>query len=374
MIKKILLITFEYPIGKKYCGGVGQMVERSRQTLLDLDYEVYVLISGEFQKKSPIQLLLPDNRVLRYPNFYAFQKKHPLKHFDLIIQHFVNWTRDLRRLKTKKRQQTKIVYHFHSILRREKDSGFKTFNKFLLNQEKMIEMADHIICPSRYEYDNFNRYFPNFSDKLSLIENMVDVFPPDKKAVRNFKNRYGITAKDIVSIFVGRIERAKGAHILIKNLPQILNRRRHLKFFIIGKVLEPNLQRKLRHILKHYPRQVFYIKYLEKRQLFQLYHLSHIYINSSLSESFSLSTYEGAFCKNALLLNRLPVFERFKAGAVFFSPYNPNGDGFVHKYSDLIRNRALRRRLAQKAHQATNRFLAHRNLAGDFRHFLENLG
>ena len=45
-MKKILLISFEYPAGKEYCGGVGQIVERSRDALLALGYEVYVLISG----------------------------------------------------------------------------------------------------------------------------------------------------------------------------------------------------------------------------------------------------------------------------------------------------------------------------------------
>jgi len=369
-MKKILLMTFEYPTGKIYCGGVGQMVQQSRQALAALGHEVYVLISVDFKKKRPAQLLLPDGRLIHYPDFFSYQKEYPFKFFHVIIQHFVNWTQDLKRLKSHKGKRPEIIYHFHSILRREKDSGFRTFNKFLLNQEKMIQIADRIVCPSRYEYDNFNRYFPYYSGKLSLIENIVNVFAPDKKQIAAIRAAYGIKKNDTIAIYVGRIERAKGAHILIRHLPDILKGRRGVKVFIVGKVLERSLYRKLAAIRKEYPKQVFYIKYIEKRRLFQFYYLSDIYINTSLSESFSLSTYEGGFCRNALLLNRLPVFERFQKGALFFSPANANGDGFLHKLQTLLKNRSLRRRLGKAAHQATNQFLADRDLVQDFSRFI----
>ncbi|MFC1658926.1 hypothetical protein ACFL1D_06055, partial [Candidatus Omnitrophota bacterium] len=118
-MKKILLISFEYPVGKNYCGGVGQVVKQCRDALLELGYEVYVLITAEFFKKHPVKLLLPDNCLVRYPNFWTFLKHHDWHSFSYIIQHFVNWTKDLRKLKNHKGSRPKIIYHFHSILRRE---------------------------------------------------------------------------------------------------------------------------------------------------------------------------------------------------------------------------------------------------------------
>ena len=50
-MKKILLLTFEYPVGKRYCGGVGQIVKQCRTGLLALGYKVYVLIGLGFQKR-----------------------------------------------------------------------------------------------------------------------------------------------------------------------------------------------------------------------------------------------------------------------------------------------------------------------------------
>ena len=365
-MKKVLFISFEYPIGKTYCGGVGQIVKQSRKTLQDLGYQAYVLISSEFQKKHPVKLLLPDGSLLRYSNFWDFQREFNWYEFNYIIQHFVNWTKELKKIKDRRNTRPKIIYHFHSILRREKDLGFKTFNQFLLNQERMIEIADKIICPSRYEYDNFSRYFPYFSEKVALIENTMESFSPQKEEITNIKNQNGIKEGDIVSIYVGRLEKIKGADIIIQYMSKVLNRHKNLKIFIIGKASERNLYRKLTRLQKRFPHQLFYIRYLEKNMLFQYYYLSHIYINTSLSESFSLSTHEGAFCNNALLLNSLPVFDKFKDTALFFTNHDTDGNGFVSRYEQLIKNRQLRIKLANKSSRIIKAFLAKNRMREDF--------
>ncbi len=372
-MKKILLISFEYPIGKTYCGGVGQIAKLSRKALTSLGYEVYVLISSEFQKKYPVKLLLPDDSLLRYSNFWAFQNQYDWHRFNYVIQHFVNLTKEFKKLKKHKKDRPKIIYHFHSILRREKDSGFETLNHFLFNQEKMIDIADKIICPSRYEYENFMRYFPNFGEKVSIIENTVETFAPQQERIKNIKFQHGIERNDIVSIYVGRLEKIKGAEILIQNIPKVLNRHKNLKIFIIGKTLERNLYWRLMKIKKRFPHQVYYMRYLEKEILFQYFYISHIYINTSLSESFSLTTHESALCNNALLLNSLPVFEKFKNAALFFSHPDTNGNGFISKYETLIRNRGLRNELSHKASRIAKNLLFRNHLEKSFSDFFKTV-
>ncbi|MBL7070730.1 MAG: glycosyltransferase family 4 protein [Candidatus Omnitrophica bacterium] len=370
--QKVLLITFEYPTGKAYCGGVGQIVKQCREALLGLGYEVYVLISSEFRKKYPVKLLHSDGSLARFSNFRAFQKQYDWHAFNYIVQHFVNWTKELKKLKNHKGTRPKIVYHFHSILRREKDSGFKTLNHFLFNQERMIEIADKIICPSRYEYENFSRYFPSFLNKVVLIENTMETFSRQDEEIGNIKAQYGIKDGDIVSIYVGRLEKIKGAHTLIQHLPHILNRYKHLKIFIIGKSLERNLYKKLMKMQKRFSRQLFYIRYIEKRRLFQYYYLSSIYVNTSLSESFSLATHESAFCNNGLLLNRLPVFDKFKDAALFFSNHDSNDNDFIPRYEELIRNNRLRDKLAKKATEIAKDYLPKSKIKKEFQSFLKN--
>lgn len=370
-MKKILLISFEYPTGETYCGGVGQIVKQCRKALLSLGYEAYVLISSEFHKKYPVKLLLPDGSLLCYSNFWAFQNQYDWHEFNYIIQHFVNLTKGFKKLKTCKKDKPKIIYHFHSILRREKNSGFKTLNHFLFNQEKMMDIADKIVCPSRHEYENFMRYFPNFWEKVNIIENTIETFPMEKERVQNIKIQHGIKKNDIVSIYVGRLEKIKGAEIIIQNIPRVLNRHKNLKIFIIGKALEINLYRQLTGIQRRFPHQVCYMRYLEKKVLFQYFYLSHIYINTSLSESFSLTTHESALCNNALLLNSLPVFGKFKNAALFFSHPDTNGKGFISRYEELIRNRELRNKLSNKASRIAKDFLSKNRLKESFSDFFK---
>ncbi|MFA5403088.1 MAG: glycosyltransferase family 4 protein [Candidatus Omnitrophota bacterium] len=353
-MKKILLISFEYPTGRSYCGGVGQIVEQSRDALLAMGYETYVLISSGFARKDPVKLLFADDSLKRYPSLGAFLRDYDWCNFGYIIHHFVNWTAELKKIAVQKRRKPKIIYHFHSILRREKESGFRTLNHFLYNQEKMIELADRVVCPSAYEYDNFIRYFPSFIDKVVVIENTIEAFGADKNKIEEIRAKYKIKNNDIVSLYVGRLERIKGAHILLKEAPKILKAHSHLKLFFVGRSLEKDLYKRLLRLCGQFPRQFFYKKYLDKNELFQYYYLSDIYINSSLSESFSLSTHESALCNSALLLNRLPALEKFKDAALFF---DANSGDFSEKYEVLIRNHVLRNKLSGKASAIANKFI-----------------
>ncbi|MFC1805280.1 glycosyltransferase family 4 protein, partial [Candidatus Omnitrophota bacterium] len=343
-MKKILLISFEFPVGKSYCGGVGQVVKESRKALTALGHEVYVLIGRELHGKHPVKLLLPDGTLKRYPTFWAFRREHNWFKFNYIIQNFVNWTKELRKIKNHKGRRPKIVYHFHSILRREKDMGFRTLNAYLLNQERMIDIADKVICPSRYEYDNFMRYFPSFRKKVVLIENTLEVFPFKSRRKRAIVKKHGIKKSDVISIYVGRLERVKGADTVIDQVPKVLKRHKNLKVFMVGKVRERDLYRKLLRTQKKFPDQLFYIRYMDKAELFQYYYLSQIYLNTSLSESFSLTTHESALCSNALLLNDLPVFDKFKEASLFFSNHDNNGGNFSSRFEHLLRSNRLRER------------------------------
>lgn len=366
-MKKILLISFEYPTGKSYCGGVGQIVERNRDSLLELGYETYVLISSDFDKKYPVKLLLPDNSLKDYRNLGAFLRDYDWCKFGYIIQHFVNWAKELKKIKSQKGRRPKIIYHFHSILRREKDSGFRTLNRFLYSQEKMIELVDRIICPSAYEYDNFIRYFPLFIDKVVVIQNTIESYSADKRRIKEIKDSHDIKQKDIVSLYVGRLEKIKGANILLNEAPRILEKYSYLKLFFVGRSLENNLYKKLLRVRRRFPKQFFYKRYLEKDELFQYYYLSDIYINSSLSESFSLSTHESALCNNALLINRLPVLEKFNDAALFFDA--KEGD-FAAKYETLIKDADLRIKLSRNANIIANIFLESNRLKEDLRKLL----
>ena len=48
-MKKILLLTFEYPVGKRYCGEVGQVVKQCRDILLAVYLQTFLDTSALFK-------------------------------------------------------------------------------------------------------------------------------------------------------------------------------------------------------------------------------------------------------------------------------------------------------------------------------------
>lgn len=216
-----------------------------------------------------------------------------------------------------------------------------------------------------YEYDNFSRYFPSFVNKVKLVENTIETFPANEDEIQRIKNHHELQDNDILSIYVGRLERIKGAHILLQELPNVLKKHQNHKIFIIGKALERNLYKRLIYLKKKHPKQVFYMRYIEKRKLYQYYYLCHLYINTSLSESFSLSAHESAFCGSVLLLNELPVFDKFKDAALFFSNRESIGNEFAERYQELAKSEDLRARLSRRASRIAKEFSTHDRLKED---------
>jgi len=237
----------------------------------------------------------------------------------------------------------------------------------------MLKIADRIVCPSKYEYENFLSYFPFLGKRLILIENTFEVFPKNPQIINGLKEKYDIKKNNKCAIYVGRLEQIKGADFLLKNLASILSRHQNLKFFIIGKALDKTLFKKLISLQKKFKNQLFYIKYVEKELLFQYYYLCNFFINPSLSESFSLATHEAAYCENALILNSIPVFDKFKEAAIIFNTHLNNGCGFHYGFEKLIKSGFLVKRKAKLAKKIAKKALENQRMKADFAKLLSTL-
>lgn len=157
-------------------------------------------------------------------------------------------------------------------------------------------------------------------------------------------------------------------------MPAVLRWYPNVKLFVVGKSLNRAIYERFSRIRREFPDRVFMISYMDKQELFQYYYMSDIYMNTSLSESFSLSTHESALCGNALLLNQLPVFEKFRNKVMFFSDIDHTGTDFYRAYSALIESSSLRKRLAHKASVVVREHMAQNNLSTSFSNFLSLCG
>ncbi|MFA5430860.1 MAG: hypothetical protein WC329_06865, partial [Candidatus Omnitrophota bacterium] len=73
-----------------------------------------------------------------------------------------------------------------------------------------------------------------------------------------------------------------------------------------------------------------------------------------------------------LLLNRLPVFEKFKEAALFFSSQEADGAEFSSRLEYLLTHKNMCRRLAIKSFKIARSFLAGKRLKADLSGFLNS--
>ena len=57
-----------------------------------------------------------------------------------------------------------------------------------------------------------------------MIENTIETFPSSSKIISDIRVKYGIKEGDIVAIYVGRLEKIKGAEVMLNHIPKLLNR------------------------------------------------------------------------------------------------------------------------------------------------------
>lgn len=89
-------------------------------------------------------------------------------------------------------------------------------------------------------------------------------FKPDLDGSR-VRARFGISSSDPVVIFVGRMVREMGLHVLLEAIPEVIEKKADVRFLIVGK--SDQLEENAKEIEKRFPENVFVAPNLETEQL-----------------------------------------------------------------------------------------------------------
>jgi glycosyltransferase involved in cell wall biosynthesis len=92
----------------------------------------------------------------------------------------------------------------------------------------------------------------------------VECFSPDRDGV-SVRGRFGISTSDPVVIFVGRMVREMGLHVLLEAIPGMLKKNENVRFLIVGKSDE--LEATAKSVGKRYPSNVFVSSNLAMEEL-----------------------------------------------------------------------------------------------------------
>lgn len=204
---RIWVLTHEYP--PHIIGGLGTVATAlTHQLATQKELEVFVLTTGKkynvsFAKKITIITLPPTSlkepkEILRY----LTSLRIPMPH--LIHVHSVQYTLFANTLR--KKIQVPLLYTCHSLVVMEKGKTRKTVE---LQQVHLLKRASKVVVPSLWLKRKIREYYPQFSAKVTVIENGMDLVKQEP-LVSPFR-----------LAFIGRLVRLKGIRELIEAVAQL---------------------------------------------------------------------------------------------------------------------------------------------------------
>jgi glycosyltransferase involved in cell wall biosynthesis len=176
----------------------------------------------------------------------------------------------------------KIVLGLHNDMMQEKKISAELGSQ-------VVNMANRIATVSNYIKQTVIRRFPEAEEKIHVVYSGVDLdeYPPvwseEGEAIReSVRQRYRIENRKVI-LFAGRLSQNKGAHILIRAMPDVLKKHRDAVLVIAGgKWFSDNGMNRYIHSLyrlaKPLGNRVIFTKYIPTRKMPELFLASDVFV------------------------------------------------------------------------------------------------
>ncbi len=184
-----------------------------------------------------------------------------------------------------------------SVNRMKRDPAFDCLANW---ERRMTLMADQVTCPSLHLAEEMSRRWGMEIDQIEIIPYPVDdrQFSPKEEASK-FEPQ--------TILFVGRIEKNKGADVLFASIPKILERFPRAKFRLIGSDTQTGegggsfQQQLLRGLPDLYHAQVEMVGPRSHGELVSVYQQATVFVIPSLFDNFPNACLEAMACGCAVL-------------------------------------------------------------------------
>jgi len=112
--------------------------------------------------------------------------------------------------------------------------GLPFWMKYYLVDERVIfQRSDRVIAVSNELKKDIKRQYKTPEEKLVVIPNGIDINKFKPMGVDDLKKKWGLTDERII-VSVGKINKQKGFHLLLKILPEVLKEIKDIKLVIVG--------------------------------------------------------------------------------------------------------------------------------------------
>ena len=160
-----------------------------------------------------------------------------------------------------------------------------------MGERYCIQRADRLTAPSRDMAKVIPEPFGVPRKRINAVPNPIDVDSFERRGTSNSKQR---DSQDILVLHVGRLERVKGAEVLVQAIPPVLTQVPGTRFVFIGEDGRDHQRNSWRERLVHFLRErgvagkVQFLGSVDQSTLIAWYHRADIAVVPSLNyESFS---------------------------------------------------------------------------------------
>jgi len=214
----------------------------------------------------------------------------------------------------------------------------------------LIHEAWRAVCVSQYIADEVERVHAAPADKLDVIHNGLDRerlirHNMTAQAKHEFLDRFGARNQRIV-LFVGRMVREKGAHVLIEAAPKVLRGHPEALFVLVGGGPNDHLGKRAREL--DIDSRIRITGFIPDEELANLYQTASVAVCPSLYEPFGIVALEGMAAGLPVVVSDaggLPeVVEHEKTGLLTWAN---NPESLATGITRVLDDEALAQRLAR---------------------------
>ncbi len=306
---RIGLFTDSYP---PYINGVSTSVAMLKSALEKQGHDVYLVTVSDNALKYELE---EDGHVIKVPGIpvgiydYRLSRIYPLT----MINTMKSWNLDVIHSHTEfgigilarlfaKQFNIPLVHTYHTLY--EDYTHYITHGYFEKSSKKIVEYltkfycdktATELIVPTDKIYKLFKEKY-EFEKNINIIPTGIEVdrfFKEnvDMKEVNRLKKKLGLTKKDYVLLFVGRLAEEKNVEFLLDVFEKLVKKNKDYKLLIVGSGPDEDKFKDI-SIDKRMDNNVIFTGRVPWEEVPYYYHLSDLFLTASTTETQGLTVVE----------------------------------------------------------------------------------
>jgi len=215
------------------------------------------------------------------------------------IIHVHDWITFPAGIEAKRISGMPLVVHVHST-ELDRSGGYSVNQQVFDIEKEGIQNADSVIAVSNFTKNRIIKNYNVSRDKIKVVYNAIDKNEfCDSEEHTNHFNMHG---KKIV-LFLGRLTLQKGPDYFLRTAKKVLERNKDVVFVISGSgdMEEQTIKQAASFGIAD---KVLFTGFLRGHRLKEIYKMASLYVMSSVSEPFGISSLEAAASKTPVLISK----------------------------------------------------------------------